>query len=397
MKRFLWLLIVIALATALGFVILKAPGYVLLHVNTLSIASPLWLFILGLAIIIAVSLIAWRLGRSLWHFPNRLHRGWKKRQRQKQDNLLLEAFNHVLLEDWPVTEKLFKKLADMNFMRHQSLLIAAQSAKRCGNRQAQIDYLHQASRLKTKKDGDLILLAQVDALIEEQKWQQAEQKISTLLTRNAKNAYALYRHFDILLRLEKWTDAIDVLSQLKSAPLDDKKRERMTNRAYKGLIKRSSEKSKEALLHTWPKIPKTVRKQSVIHAYYIGKLLKLGLLTQAEESIRKTLEQNWDERLFALYGYTQAKDTQAQLERAESWWKNITPTASGLLSLGYLCYRNKIYPRAKEYFERSIAVTENTEAYIALGKVQLDMNQTGEALNSFRQAALLKQQPGWQQ
>jgi HemY protein len=93
------------------------------------------------------------------------------------------------------------------------------------------------------------------------------------------------------------------------------------------------------------------------------------------------LRKRWNPALIRFYGEMVLGNSNKQLLVAENWLQSRPADGELLLSLGRLSMRNKLWGKAREYYEASIKITPSAEAYGELGRLlkQLGDEEAGEA------------------
>jgi HemY protein len=388
MKRFFWLLIVIVVAVILGLLTAFAPGFVLLQIGHTSYATPLWLAVLALIVLFVAFYVVWRLLYLLVSMP-RVWRHYRTTQvGARRQKLLLQSLNNLLVEDWQKAERNFKKLAELDFMRRQTLLLAARCADHQGRRDAQINYLHQANALEDKGSKSVSDLSSVEVLIKDERLDEAKPILEKIVKKSSRNQKALELLLDVNSRLEHFGDAMDTLDKLKKC-LDDDAVVDVAVKLYVQRFTAAQQKDIDTLEKVWSSVTADLRDEAPVVAGYALGLVHFERSAEAEKVIRKTLSNHWHEDLFALYGTMAGKDAKAQLSRAKAWCENMDPTDANLLALGRLSMRVEDFESAKRYIERAIGVEPTRAAHTVLAEVLTHLGDEVGAKEQYKLAAEL--------
>jgi HemY protein len=388
MKRFFWLLIVMVVAVILGLLTAFAPGFVLLQIGHISYAAPLWLAVLALIVLFVAFYVVWRLLYLLVSMP-RVWRHYRTTQvGARRQKLLLQSLNNLLVEDWQKAERNFKKLAELDFMRRQTLLLAARCADHQGRRDAQINYLHQANALEDKGSKSVSDLSSVEVLIKDERLDEAKPILEKIVKKSSRNQKALELLLDVNSRLEHFGDAMDTLDKLKKC-LDDDAVVDVAVKLYVQRFTAAQQKDIDTLEKVWSSVTADLRDEAPVVAGYALGLVHFERSAEAEKVIRKTLSNHWHEDLFALYGTMAGKDAKAQLSRAKAWCENMDPTDANLLALGRLSMRVEDFESAKRYIERAIGVEPTRAAHTVLAEVLTHLGDEVGAKEQYKLAAEL--------
>src|SRR5690606_13139549 len=97
--------------------------------------------------------------------------------------------------------------------------------------------------------------------------------------------------------------------------------------------------------------------------------------------LRKSLRQGYEPRLIRLYGQLRGADPARQLQTAEGLLKQHPQDPQLLLALGRLCLQNRLWGKAREYFEISLDFARNPETCAELARL---LASQGEAEQSNR-------------
>jgi uncharacterized protein HemY len=82
MQKFLFYLFILLLATFIGLTLAHTPAFVLFQLKDWSIVFPLWLFIVLVAVLIYLTLIARRITKALFIAPQKLKSTLTKMQQR---------------------------------------------------------------------------------------------------------------------------------------------------------------------------------------------------------------------------------------------------------------------------------------------------------------------------
>lgn len=138
---------------------------------------------------------------------------------------------------------------------------------------------------------------------------------------------------------------------------------------------------RSALERLWDDVPRHLRREPRLTLARAQALIACGSIDDAEQEIRRTLKDDWDEALVKLYGELQVADPAAHLKRIEAWLKEHPEDPALLLAAGRTCVRHQLWGKARSYFEASLAIRAVPETYRALGQL---MAQVGEAQSASR-------------
>jgi HemY protein len=102
-------------------------------------------------------------------------------------------------------------------------------------------------------------------------------------------------------------------------------------------------------------------------------------------------EHEWSPELAALYGRLDTEDGSraltARIAKADEWLGQHPEDSRLLLALGRMCERQKLWGKARNYLEASLALDPSREACLALARLLDQLGETDAANRCFRRAA----------
>ncbi|MCK5885606.1 MAG: heme biosynthesis protein HemY, partial [Alcanivorax sp.] len=124
---------------------------------------------------------------------------------------------------------------------------------------------------------------------------------------------------------------------------------------------------------------------------YVRMLGELGDPALAEKTILRALKHQWDSKLVRQYGLVESDNVSRQLTRAESWLADHNEDPQLLLCLGRLSARDKLWGKARDYFESSYRLERSGETCAELGRLLTDLGEPKVAAAYFREGLLLRE------
>lgn len=107
--------------------------------------------------------------------------------------------------------------------------------------------------------------------------------------------------------------------------------------------------------------------------------MRIGALQDAVTMFESALEARWSDSLVRRYSLLSLRvdDAQAarQLQKAESWLSARTEDGVLLLAAGRLALRASLWGKARDYFERSLRVSADVEAYAELARLLQNLKE----------------------
>lgn len=136
-------------------------------------------------------------------------------------------------------------------------------------------------------------------------------------------------------------------------------------------LSQSNTSTVEVLQSTWASASRAFRYHPEAILLYADTLRKKGQAPTAENVLSQALDKYWYDSWVRLYGLIPSPNTAAQLKKAEKWLSSNKHTTSAalLLTLGRLSLRNRLWGKAKQYLEQSLALSPSAEGYAELGRL----------------------------
>ena len=222
---------------------------------------------------------------------------------------------------------------------------------------------------------------------------QYEQALATLVRarRNAgRHPYVL----DLLHRayygLRDWPELIKQLPELKKYKvLSASALAELEREVYIGQLSASAssggDTAGEDLRQSWQRMPASLKHDPAVLQHYVAMLVGSGQDAAAEKVILRALKQSWDSSLVRQYGLIASEQPAKQLAHAEAWLPAHTDDAQLLLSLGRLSARDKLWGKARDYFESSYRLERTPEVCAELGRLILALGEPRVAAAYYRE------------
>ncbi|SEH07591.1 heme biosynthesis HemY N-terminal domain-containing protein [Candidatus Venteria ishoeyi] len=385
MKWLFSLLIVLSVAVGLALLAYDDPGFVVISRGPWTVEGSLAVFsmLVLLSFILLYFLI--RLWHGLWYLPERWQSRYQKKMRTRAQLALQQGFTELVEGQW--------KKAGRSFLRSQPQFLhylgAAFASQRLGQINKRDKHLEKALEYSPSEYQLSVSLLQSQLQIEQQQYNLALATLKPLHEKMPQQVQVLGLLAQVYKHLGSWANLAALLPDLrKRKVLDAQQLQVLEIKAVQGILTEAAQQSLEALRLNWERLPKASRLQPAIAACYARKLLQEGQTEAVEGLLRDTLKQHWDKDLLSLYAHVNTNPTQ-QLSRAESWLKQHDQDPFLLLTLGQLSTRNRLWGKAQQYLEASLALEKLPETYQALGDLMLQMGETQRGADYYRQGLSL--------
>ena len=219
---------------------------------------------------------------------------------------------------------------------------------------------------------------------------QLEHAIGTLNHLRAANP----RHPRVLKLLEKayvrladWQHLLALVPNLRKAKvITAEQAQQFEKNMYEEILQAANNKSLDDTHRLWNEMPRSVRKNPDVATAYIKQLLRFPEATkEVEELIRKTLKSAWQPELVKIYGTLPFANLNRQLVIVGAWLKMYGQQQELLLLLAKLCIRVQLWGKAKDYFEKCLALGPGAQASLEYGRLLEQLDETEEAMQKYRE------------
>ena len=393
--RKLFALVLIALLLGVGIVavIETDPGYVLVAYGNYTLETSLWVGIVLLALFTLAVYLVLRLIRRLLGGQKSLASWIGGRQARAASRLTTRGLISFIEGNWSRARRQLLRGAKNSEAPLINYLMSARASYRLNEVDKMREYLGAAEDAESEA-GIAVELTQAEMRLHAGKYEQA---LATLVRarRNAgRHPYVL----DLLHRayygLKDWSELAVLLPELKKYKvLSPESLESLEREVYIELLASSAiaDDSGDALRQAWQKTPASLKQDAAVLDDYVALLVKSGHHSAAEKVIPRALKQNWDSKLVREYGLVQGQDSARQLAKAESWLPAHTEDAQLMLCLGRLAAREKLWGKARDYFESSYRLERSSEICAELGRLLVALGEPKVAAAYYREGLQLRE------
>ena len=373
--RWLLLLVIVAAVAAFGWHwVAEDPGYVLLRMRgwrvetTVIAAVVLWLLAW------AVLSLAWSLLR--WPFG-----ALSRRHRRLSQQRLGEGLVALIEGRHGDAERDLNRASRLESLRGPALLAAAEAASRRGESARALESLDRASQYVPQAARVLRarLLRREGKPAEALALLAPEADKGTLTPGGWRELAQAARESGDLRR------ARTVLEPLqKSGALGSRAYAALETQILADTLQAAPDGA--ALNTLWSQLPKAQRRPPTVVDAYARRAAFFGLMLPAMDELESALRREWSPRLIETWGLLAGDDLEPRLRRAEAWLDVHPNDAHLLLALGRMCVRLKLWGKARQYLERSLALEPVAGAWEALGDTFAGQGDAAEAQRCYRNA-----------
>lgn len=387
--RTLFTITLLALLLGVGIVALieTDPGYVLVTYGNYTLETSLWVGILLMLVLVGLVFYGLRMlyglisgQRSLAHWFGA--RKVREAQRQTARGLISFTEGH-----WSKARNQLERGAAHQEVPLANYLLAARASGQLGDNDRLHEFLREAGDAYPDAAAAVeITLAEIK--IGQGDYQQALAALgSTGATRHPR---ALELMANAYQGLEDWDGLFSLLPALK-------KQKTLPEDQYRALeqrvhTERLAAAGASTVQSTWQDMPQSLRHDGGMLLAYVRRLSATGDAEAAEKVLQKALKHQWQPELVREYGLLDGQDSARRLALAESWLPEHPEDAQLLLCLGRLSARDKLWGKARDYFESSYRLEKTPEVCAELGRLLTELGEAKVAGAYFREGLLLREQ-----
>lgn len=391
MRTLFWLLALFALAVVVSLAAGYNDGYVL-------IVLPPWRADLSLNFFLVLLVGGFVLGHILLRaiaatlrLPRAVREYRERKRREKGIRALRDAVQQLFEGRYGHALKNAAIAYAADEARGLAALVAARAAHSLRDEPREEEWLKRAA------EHDAVThaarrMTEAELHVDSRRFDDALRALSALKEDSGRRIAALRLALRAQRGLGRWDDLLKVARQLeKHRALTRDAAATLKQRAHLENLNRR-EGDARALAAYWTAIPAEERRNSRLAAAAARALIAAGDGAMAQRVIEHQIEDEWDSGLAELYAACHGGDVLARISRAEKWLEKHPEDARLLLALGRLCREQQLWGKAQSYFEASLAVQENQDAYADLAALFVQLGRNEEANTAYRSAAALCRQ-----
>lgn len=386
MKKLIVIFLVLLVAVAIGVVAHTNPGYVFITLGHMHLQTTLWFAILALVVGLWVIYGLLRLVLGLYRIPTHMRHFTQHRREVKLQKLTHQALCALFEGYWEKCEKYFTQSAKKGshaFFHYLGAAEAAFEQKKYTNCDA---YLKKAQQIATPDETLALEITRARWQLAAGEYQSALRTFLLLQKVSPNHVFVLNGLTTIYLALENWQALCELLPKLhRYAQLETTAYDQLEHRVYMALLHQAGKLNDLPVLEkTWRSIPERWHKAPEFLAVYADYLIKQDQHAAAEAVLKVALRKQRDPVLLEQYAALVTADSAKQLSRAELWLQRDDQNPDLLFCLGRLCFRLRLWGKAKTYLEASLKYKPRVDIYPVLGQVLEQLGEKSAALDCYK-------------
>ena len=390
MRPFLFFVILAAIAVAAAIGLKVDPGNVALFYPPYRAEMSLNLFIILEIVLFIAAYLLVRLARKTLQLPVRVSQ-YRQRQSEKRGHRELRQSLTALFEGrYGQAERHAQGAAEWPETAGLGALIAARAAHRMNEYQRRDEWLRKVDGTDGMRAAKL--MTEAECLVDARDSVRALEAVNLLQAGGARHIQALRLALRANQYAGQWDEVLRILRILvKRAALHPAAARQIRILAYRALLE-SRQNDRHALINFWQDVPGADRLVPDIALAAARAFNHAGLGIQARLVLEGALAEHWDLRLIELYAACRDESANAQIERAERWASEHPGDPHLSYALGVLCAREQLWGKARRYFERSLADSQDPalsgRIYLGMAQMEETIGEPEQAAANFRLAAL---------
>jgi HemY protein len=364
--------------------LLQDNGYVLIHFRGTAIEMSVPILVL----LLILAYLGIRFIVRLWHAPRQLGEMAAQRRMRKAGERITRGYIEMGEGNFARGEKLLTKGVRNSETPLLNYLAAARAAQAQGDQQRRGNWLQMAYDQEPRAAA-AVLLTQADLQLHNDEFEMARATLNKVLDLTPRNSEALKLLAELCLSQQDWPELEALLPQLaKHGKLTKVLLDGWFVRTWCELLGAARDDPKR-ISALWKSLPRHLREHPQLMQARIRALMAEGQAAEAENIIRKALNNEWSEELILLYGELESVDPNKLLNRVEDWLRQRPDDAALLLTAGRLCVRSELWGKARSYFESSNGMRPSPETWHELGQLMVQLGDQEAASDAFQRGLTL--------
>jgi HemY protein len=384
-------LLLLVIAVLLAVILVRDnPGQLLLRYGDYSIETTLAFAVILLVVAVISIYYAIKLLRGFWRLPGNLRDMSENRRHAKARRLLNQGLIDLAEGRFEQAENNLMRLVDISENSLVHYLAAARAAQLQGKHDARDNYLKAAH--DDNPDAELAIgVTQAELQLAHLQTEQALATLTHLHSVAPRHDFVTMLLARAYHELQDWRALVELLPDVRRKKLVKPARLRqMEIDGYCGVLELAGNSQAE-FEAAWGKLPKDLQVDTTLLCYYIDHFIKRRWKgASAEQTLLRSLDNNWDDKLIEAYGRFPSRDATTQLTKVEKWLDEYGHNEQLLLALGRIATRARLWGKAQGYFEASIGVRATPAACLELAELlEKQLEQPQKAARYYEQGLRL--------
>lgn len=390
MIRFIFLFTVLGLGLYAGTQFSGQQGYVLISIaNTTIEMSVTTLVIFMVAALAGLFGLEYLIKKSLYA-TSATWNWFSVRKMKRARRYTNEGIVKLIEGDWQAAEKKVTRWANHHDMPLLCYLVASEAAQEMGDEQKRDRYLALAD--KQDSSGLAVQLTRARLLVRTERFSDALAVLEPLKSAYPANPVLLGLLKTCYLKLKQWKPLLDLLHKLEKAKLiDSSEREALFLDGQCGLMEElAQQQGSEGVMTHWNSaLSRKERQNSRLVACLARQLMARKADSQAFMILREALKKRTDDALVALLPELNLPDAHSVEVLLQGITKKQPESAAAYSALAQLAMRAEQWPQAQQLLEKALSLRADVSDYAHLADVLERQHMSQAASDVSRQALTL--------
>jgi len=383
MRWLLTALITLVVATGVAVLLQRDPGYVYIDIGQWTIETSVAFALAALAVLFVLAYAGLRAGGAALRTPRALRFGTRGHRTEKARRGLTRGLIEMAEGRWEQAERLLTRYAEGSDTSLLNYLAAARAAQQSGAYERRDRYLKAA--IEANPEADMaVSLTQAELQLAHHQTEHSLATLTRLRSMAPHHTYVMKLLARLHAELGDWESLAELLPELRRRRvLPAERLDALEQATALGRLSHAGADSAQ-LARIWESLTKRCRAEAEVMHAYVHQMIMAGQHDAVEKPLRQFLSRQWDETLVRDYGLLVTDNTARQLDQAETWLRDHGRSPTLLLTLGRLCVRNKLWGKARIYFESSLQIEPRAETHHAFAELLDQLGETGAAREQYR-------------
>lgn len=396
MRLFIRILILFALAAGIAIGAKFNAGNVVLFYPPMRIDVSLNFFLALLAALFFVLYFVVRTILITSEMPSRVAEYRQGKRERDSNRALREALKALFEGRFGHAEKSAAKAIDLDENKGLAALIGARAAHHMSQfdrRNVWLGRIEDDNAMKTAR-----LVTMTELFVDEHQAEQALDAVKELNARGKRHIQVLRWALKANQQAKNWSEVLKLVRTLeKNHAIHPALAGRLREMSFDALLKVDADDS-DTLRRVWSEVPVNERKNRYIALSAAAAFTHWGLLDEARHIVERSLKEEWDNRLLRVYrdaaGVEGSAALRAQIEHCEAWLEEYPRNAELALTLGVLCFHQKLWGKAQVHMEDALAHSSEArvtrESHLYLAQLHEAIGQDEDAAKHYRSCAMVE-------
>lgn len=379
--------------------VMQDPGYILISLGEVTLEVTFWFGLFSLVAGYIFVKLLFRLAKRFYQYLAGSVSWISESRAKKAEKRTSSGLIHFVAGDWLAAKKDLLGAAKNVDQPLVHYLAAARSAHELGEQDETLFLLEQAEK-NAPEHTPAVALSQARIFLATRQYKQCVAVLEQVRVKLPHHPVVLDLLKQSYIQLKDWSSLVGLLGNIKFAKVySDAVYQELVELTYCALMDGEMKSDvvntkdvaakKEVLEKNWESIPKVIKKNARIVFRYSYWLAAIGESSTAERLLKKSLKNVWHGELIELYGRLHSETPSEQLVAAESWLKDHPEDSDLLLALGRISVRNKLWGKAKDYFEHCLKLKKCPQVYAELAELMAQMGEHERSAGLYREGLLL--------